>query len=375
MLNLQDLVNFKRLTELLETGYLERVCQSVMPYKTYRVTKKCIQEDAWDKVTCTVRGIVTDEKDNIVARPFPKFFALESPNMPETREENFPVSDPEVTAKIDGYQGVLYECQGRYRVCTRVGFSNAPAMWAGLLYSRDHENVKWPEGYTPVIQVLAKKFPKVLPSPIDGVVLVALVENETGAELPLADLQALAKEQRMHCVQGRKLGVGDALKLNSNDEAGVVLKWDVEPKAPPLRVFRNFPFYKAQHHFVRSLTPDMVVLGLKQGFPLSKLRLVEHGTINVKSYVHTLEHTAAMHYKSYYQSLNELYMSAPVTEDDAKTDSDARQKFFSYINDLSESSRKALYKKFLDDTRGFEEVIWDTVKRQLTHFVTFPEDE
>jgi RNA ligase len=55
----------------------------------------------WDEVTLQCRGLITDDKGNVVARPFKKFF-----NMEENRHT--PTQEFEVFEKMDGSLGIMF---------------------------------------------------------------------------------------------------------------------------------------------------------------------------------------------------------------------------------------------------------------------------
>src|SRR5687768_2294346 len=62
----------------------------------FNYTQKCVFEKAWNDMTLMARGLVTDQKGNIVARPFDKFFNLEEWN------NVMPFGHVEVYEKVDG---------------------------------------------------------------------------------------------------------------------------------------------------------------------------------------------------------------------------------------------------------------------------------
>jgi RNA ligase len=96
----------------------------------YTYTDQCVYDNAWDDLTRNSRGHIFDlQTGECVAWPFPKFF-----NLGENREslpEHFPWGQPyEVYEKMDGWLGVLYRHEGRFKVASRGSFHSSGATWA-----------------------------------------------------------------------------------------------------------------------------------------------------------------------------------------------------------------------------------------------------
>src|SRR5262249_43528590 len=96
----------------------------------YTYTDQCVYTNAWDEITRHSRGHVFDTATGeCVARPFPKFFNLGENQ--ESLPEKFPWDEPyEIYEKMDGWLGVLYRHEGRYKVATRGSFHSTGAVWA-----------------------------------------------------------------------------------------------------------------------------------------------------------------------------------------------------------------------------------------------------
>ena len=91
----------------------------------YTYTDACMYDNAWDEVTRNARGHVFDtETGECVAWPFPKFFNLGE--NPESQPECFPWDQPyEIYEKMDGWLGVLYRHEGRFKVASRGSFHSS----------------------------------------------------------------------------------------------------------------------------------------------------------------------------------------------------------------------------------------------------------
>ena len=55
-------------------GLLYKQVHPSLPLTIWNYTEKVQYEGLWDDITLMSRGLVTDDKGNVVARPFKKFF-------------------------------------------------------------------------------------------------------------------------------------------------------------------------------------------------------------------------------------------------------------------------------------------------------------
>ena len=96
----------------------------------YTYTDRCTFENAWDEVTRNSRGHVYNlQTGECVAWAFPKFFNLGE--NPESLPEKFPWDRPyEIMEKLDGWLGVLYRHEGKFKVATRGSFHSSGSVWA-----------------------------------------------------------------------------------------------------------------------------------------------------------------------------------------------------------------------------------------------------
>src|SRR5262249_9714715 len=96
----------------------------------YTYTDQCVYDSAWDEMTLNSRGHIFDvQTGECVAWPFPKFF-----NLGENRQsqaDGFAWDQPyEIYEKMDGWLGILYRHEGRFKVATRGSFHSTGAVWA-----------------------------------------------------------------------------------------------------------------------------------------------------------------------------------------------------------------------------------------------------
>lgn len=104
--------------------------------RIYNYTEETQFRKRWNNVTLNCRGLILDESYNIVARPWKKFF-----NLGEGYAEIDMTMPVEVTDKIDGSLGILYEDDagpgiGKYlAIATRGSFNSDQAIHASRLFN------------------------------------------------------------------------------------------------------------------------------------------------------------------------------------------------------------------------------------------------
>ena len=84
-------------------GLLHKQTHPTLDLTIWNYSPKVQYEKLWDDITLQCRGLVTNSKGEIVARPFKKFF-----NYEEYKPEDIPNEDYVVYEKMDGSLGILF---------------------------------------------------------------------------------------------------------------------------------------------------------------------------------------------------------------------------------------------------------------------------
>lgn len=84
-------------------GLLHKQTHPTLDLTIWNYSPKVQYERLWDEITLQCRGLVTNSKGDIVARPFKKFF-----NYEEYKPEDIPNEDYVVYEKMDGSLGILF---------------------------------------------------------------------------------------------------------------------------------------------------------------------------------------------------------------------------------------------------------------------------
>lgn len=222
-------------------------------------------------MTDKCRGLIFDSQTgDIVARPFVKFWNYGDLQHPETMPDNFPVVAPSITRKFDGSLGILYQYNKEWFVATRGSFTSDQAVWATKwLNSRDMKFV-WPEGYTPLVEIVYPENQIVVKYDWSGLVLLASVRIESGEEAPLSALKRWAEQVGMRFVDHFDKPLDACIQDDIENEEGYVVAWN-RPGTWPLRLKVKMETYCRLHRLLTQTNPVTVWEMLKDGLDLTTL--------------------------------------------------------------------------------------------------------
>ncbi len=111
------------LEKYYQNGLLHKQTHPRLDLTIWNYSPKVQYERLWDDITLQCRGLVTNSKGEIVARPFKKFF-----NYEEHKPGDLPNEDFEVYEKMDGSLGILFYYENKWIMATRGSFTSEQAI-------------------------------------------------------------------------------------------------------------------------------------------------------------------------------------------------------------------------------------------------------
>jgi hypothetical protein len=105
-----------------EDGLLMRQTHPTKDLYIWNYTSRVQYESLWDDITMQCRGLVTNSKGDVIAKPFGKFF-----NYEEVIDKNLIPWDSEyahIQDKMDGSLGILFFYDGEWIMSTRGSFTS-----------------------------------------------------------------------------------------------------------------------------------------------------------------------------------------------------------------------------------------------------------
>jgi RNA ligase len=273
-MKIDDLLDFELLVHHQIHGLVGKQDHPVLPLRIYNYTNAAQFEPHWGDGTIDYcRGLIVHrDTTDVIARPFKKFHNLNTTSIPETMEENLPFVEPSITKKIDGSLGIYYTYDGFEGIATRGSFTSPQAQWATAWYNKkkafavqEGVKIKWLEGYTPLFEIVYAENRIVVNYDFEELVLLALVHNESGVELPWSRLKNLARSESFRLTERVEgIAVHDLKNDNIENEEGYVISYPQIGK-DPLKVKVKMADYVRLHRVVTGMNPRSVWEMLKAG--------------------------------------------------------------------------------------------------------------
>lgn len=262
----------------LKTGLVSESLHKDFPLNLYTYSRKAVQDNIWDGVTSKCRGIVIHrDTDVIIARPFEKFHNYGTTSIEGTSPETNPLlfkRKPEIIEKVDGFLCTLYRWGGEDYIASKGSFHSIHAKWATAEYRKQYR-AGFPPGWTPMFEGLCRDLRIVLDyGDQSGLVLLAVIHNESGRELPPAMLKELANRNGMRTARVFNVSLDSAIAATREENVlpgeGYVLTWYNED-GPPTRLKLKYVEYLRLHRMVTGVSPKRIWEVLSQAHLKSEL--------------------------------------------------------------------------------------------------------
>jgi RNA ligase len=287
-LRLSNLLDTKLLHEHILNGVVSQTQHRDFPELfVYNYTHVAQHDNVWDNVTEQCRGLVCRQEcandvnpiwlldhQIVIARPFRKFFNLNTSFRPETQEANLPFDQaPRVLEKLDGSLGILFWHGWRKEpiIATRGSFGSDQAQWATKWYRAKFGNWPipdssvWPEGYTPLFEIIYNENRIVVNYDYEGLVLLGLVNVSTGAELPPEEVEIWARKNSLRVPIEYAKSIEECKSEKVPNMEGFVLQYWNQATSVPLRLKIKTEDYVRLHKIITGLNPKGIWEHLAQG--------------------------------------------------------------------------------------------------------------
>lgn len=300
----------------------------------------------WNNVTKNCRGLILDNKFNIVSRPFGKIF-----NYTEIVPDPV-IFDrvPNVSDKADGSLGILYNAGGSWNVATRGSFESDQAYWASEWLWQNMPGYSQPENVTTLVEII---YPENRICVDYGgraeLVLIAVIDNETGADIPLQTVDWW-HGARVEEYTGFDT-IDDAYRFaTSNDyenREGVVCTW-FKYNEPSFRLKIKHPEYVRLHGIIHSFSVKKVWESLSSG----------------EDFLSLLADVPDEFYSLVKDTVKTLEQEYSIIESAAKLDYD-KIKHITNRKEFAVEAKQSLYSPMLfamADNKPYEQMIWKLIK-------------
>lgn len=289
-------MNWEVLDQLIENGYIKSKKHPTAGLYIYNYNAKTQYERMWNEWTLACRGLIMDEKRNIVARPFPKFF-----NLGEYEHQEIPNEPFEVYDKLDGSLGVLYWIEDEAFIATRGSFMSEQAEQATLMLNTTYKALipQLDRSKTYLFEIIYPANRIVVDyGNREELVLLGIIDTATGKEEELLDIGfPMVKKYD---------GIKDLRELKSMEEdnrEGFVVRFK-----NGLRIKIKFEEYQRIHRIVTSVSSIDLWEAMKEGKPFDEILervpdefydWVRHTEKKIKAHYKLIEETARNEMKQF----------------------------------------------------------------------------
>jgi RNA ligase len=271
-MKLYDLFSQQDFEQQIADGMVKVTSHPTENLRIANYTQKAqFSPDLWNHVTDLCRGIIfRADTLEVIARPFAKFWNLGDARHPETLPENLPSTPPTITRKMDGSLGIAYKIGDGWAVATRGSFSSEQAIWA-TQWIKENPPMLETDG-TMLFEIIYPENQIVVKYTYSGLVLLALVDIETGQEAPywVTEAHGHANGYRVVEMFGKPLqGLSEE---DTPNEEGYVAAWD-RPGGPPLRVKIKHATYCRLHRLLTGTNAVTIWEMLRDGSDIAALTI------------------------------------------------------------------------------------------------------
>ena len=229
-MKLNELLDVKLLNSHLANRFVGVQTHPTLPLRIFNYTH--LAPHWGDGTIDYCRGLIVDNEDNIIARPFKKFHNLNTASIPETLEENLPSYQPLILQKYDGSLGIYWQYGEHFGIATRGSFTSPQAQWATkwFLEHRDGRPFEAPyhtlEELTPLFEIIYNENRIVVKYRFEGLVLLGLTHKETGMEICYQGVMEIGAHNNIR-VANSLTGTSLAALKEANDpnEEGFVVSY------------------------------------------------------------------------------------------------------------------------------------------------------
>jgi RNA ligase len=267
-------INFDKIQAEIDAGYINMQRHPTDDLRIYNYAAKAQFDQRWTDEVKICRGLITDGQNNIVARPFAKFFnADQIPRSDLVWSKSF-----NVTAKMDGSLGILYQSSEGLSIATRGSFVSEQAKVATEILRSEHGYLKVSQTLTPLFEII---FPanRIVVNYGDrkSLVLLTVIDNATGADAASTPQEAATligwqgDVVEQWSAQCKPREVLEALGLPQDGSCeGVVLRFDY-PKGFHTRIKIKTDEYKRLHKLLTGINARHIWEALRDGLPTEPL--------------------------------------------------------------------------------------------------------
>lgn len=354
-LHLSDYLDSSQLNSHVENGWVVQQFHKWFPLSILTYSRQAVLENLWDDVTMKCRGLIFNlDTQQIVARPFEKFFNLNQTDRPETWIHNLPRTMPDITEKLDGSLGIGYQYNGNHCIASKASFHSDHAIWATDFYRTHCHHPVWPEGYTPIFEMICESVQHhVVHYGRDALILTALINNETGWEMPYGRLCYWADLNGIEVVKKFNIDLEHVITHDIHNFEGYVATWH-EYGYPVEKVKIKLPEFLRLQRILHHVSVRDIFEAVVEGRDLTEW--VKNTTPVFAKFVVDWVTVFKTQYK-------EIHASAAETVKQAMTSCTTRKEYAAFF--LERDYPSVCFAMIDFDKKSYQKAIWKLVANRI----------
>lgn len=336
--------NLEVLEQYIKEGLVVKNDHPFLPISIYNYSRKAVYDRVWDEITKSCRALVLDNKGNIVARAFDKFFNIEEHSNEEIPNEPF-----EVYEKLDGSLILVFRYLGELVVASKGSFISDHSVLAKNLIENKYNNIhRFYANYVYVFELIGPSNKIVVDYPEDELVLIAKFDANTWEELPLTDSWIRTVDKYDSVADYNKLK-----EIIPSDKEGFVIRFK---NGFRMKIKGND--YFRLHSIITNFSNTKIWEYLKNGEDLSKLleNVPDEFDEWVKSVIMDLRYNRAS-IINHVGKMFDYYMYGKYNTEDPLPN---RKQFAEWVSTKEKWMRPILFNMF--DKKDYDDYLWDLVK-------------
>ena len=207
------------LDKLINEGMIIDNRHKSLPLTIFNYSKIAQFQKNWNDITLQARGLVIDDNDKIIARPFKKFF-----NMEELKANGIPNEKYEVYKKMDGSLGILFYYANTWHMATRGSFTSEQAMKGISIFNSKYKHLipNLNVELTYLFEIIYSENRIVVDyGTTEDLILLGAIHAESGNEIDIKDINLPFTKVESYEITNFE----DLKNRNTQNEEGYVIKF------------------------------------------------------------------------------------------------------------------------------------------------------
>ena len=204
------------LERLKDEGYIRCAKHPTLDLTIWTYSALTVAERKWDEYTLMARGLVTNSRGAIIARPLRKFF-----NLAEVKD-SLPNEPFYVTEKLDGSLGIVFKYNGELVFASKGSFTTNQAKFLEQIWNTKYSNIEVVEGCTYLFEMIYPENRIVVNyGSTKDIFLLAVIKTNSGNEITPEHLP----EFFPNVVKSYEMTMKELLEYKRENFEGFVLRY------------------------------------------------------------------------------------------------------------------------------------------------------